>query len=164
MDNISPESSGKTSVAMSSVAQAQKEYPDRMVLYIDAEQAFNLEYAQLFGVDTSEDSFMFVQPESAEQAMDVMRKMCQTTAFSCIVLDSIASMATEAQLGKDAAEKTMGSLAGVLSPELTKLKTDLSKTDTTLILINQTREKIGKLCNIPNIIIEPLIGVNLLRF
>lgn len=138
-----PESSGKTSISMSAVAQAQKEYPDRMVLFIDAEHAFNLEYAKLFGVNTDEDSFMFVQPESAEQALNIIRKMTQTTAFSCIVLDSIASMSTDAQLGKTAEEKTMGALAGVLSPELTKIKTDLSKTDTTLILINQTRDKVS---------------------
>lgn len=138
-----PESSGKTSIAMSAVACAQKEFPDRMVLFVDAEQAFDLEYAKLFGVDTSEESFMFVQPDSAEMALNIIRTMAQTQAFSCIVLDSIASMATEAQLGKSAEEKTMGALAGVLSPELAKIKTDLNKTDTTLILINQTREKVG---------------------
>lgn len=128
---------------MSAVAQAQKEYPDRMVLYIDAEHAFNLDYAKLFGVNTDEDSFMFVQPESAEQALNIIRTMTQTSAFSCVVLDSIASMSTDAQLGKSAEEKTMGALAGVLSPELTKIKTDLSRTNTTLILINQTRDKVS---------------------
>lgn len=138
-----PESSGKTSIAMSAIACAQKEYPEKMVLFIDAEQAFNLEYAKSFGVDISEDALMFVQPDSAEMALNIIRTMSQTSAFSCIVLDSIAAMSTEAQLGKGAEEKTMGALAGVLSPELAKIKTDLNKTDTTLILINQTREKVG---------------------
>lgn len=138
-----PESSGKTSISMAAVAQAQIENPNQMVLYIDAEQAFNLPYAQKFGIDVSPDKFMITQPDSAEQALQVFREMAATGAFSLIVLDSVASMATESQLSKAADEKTMGALAGVMSPELTKIKTTLNKTNTTGIFINQTREKVS---------------------
>ena len=138
-----PEASGKTSICMSAVAQAQKQYPDLMVLYIDTEQAFDLKYAKKFGVNVEQDVFMFVQPDSAEQSLQIMREMAATGAFSLIVLDSVAAMATDAQLGKNADEKTMGSLAGVLSPELAKIKTVLGKTNTTGIFINQIREKVS---------------------
>lgn len=138
-----PEASGKTSICMSAVAQAQKQYPDLMVLYIDTEQAFDLNYAKKFGVNVEQDVFMFVQPDSAEQSLQIMREMASTGAFSLIVLDSVAAMATDAQLGKNAEEKTMGSLAGVLSPELAKIKTVLGKTNTTGIFINQIREKVS---------------------
>lgn len=114
-----------------------------MVLYLDAEQAASLPYMQRFGIDTNPDKFMFAQTESAEMTLQVMREMIDTGAFSLVVLDSIASMATEAQLGKASDEKTMGSLAGVLSPELTKIKTSLAKTNTACILINQTRQNIS---------------------
>lgn len=138
-----PESSGKTSISMSAVAAAQRENPDQMVLYVDAEQAFNLVYAQKFGIDVSPDKFMITQPDSAEQALQVIREMAATGAFSLVVLDSVASMATESQLAKAADEKTMGALAGVMSPELTKIKTVLNKTGTIGIFINQTREKVS---------------------
>lgn len=138
-----PEGAGKSSICMSIVAQAQKELPELMVLYIDAEQAFSLPYAQKFGIDISPEAFMFVQPDSAEQALQTMRELIDTGAFSVVVLDSVASLSTEAQLGKAADEKTMGSLAGVLSPELTKIKNSLSKTNTVGIFVNQIREKIG---------------------
>lgn len=138
-----PESSGKSSLCMALVAQAQKKYPEKFVLYIDAEHAFNLEYAQKFGVDTSPDSFMFAQPESAEEALEVFNTYAESGAFSVIVLDSVAAMATEAQLSKAMDEKTMGSLAGVLSPGLTKIKSTLSRTNTLGVFVNQVRENLG---------------------
>jgi recombination protein RecA len=138
-----PESSGKTSICMSAVAQAQKKYPNKMVLYIDAEHAFNLEYAQKFGINTNPDAFIFCQPGSAEEALEIFNTYAETGAFSVIVLDSIAAMATEAQLAKGMDEKTMGSLAGVLSPGLTKIKGSLSQTNTLGLFVNQTRDSIG---------------------
>ncbi len=138
-----PESSGKSSLCMAVVAQAQKKYPEKMVLYIDAEHAFNLEYAKKFGIDTDPNAFMFCQPESAEEALEIFNTYAETGAFSVIVLDSVAAMATEAQLAKAMDEKTMGSLAGVMSPGLTKIKSTISRTNTLGIFVNQVRENLG---------------------
>lgn len=138
-----PESSGKSSLCMAAVAQAQLKYPEKMVLYIDAEHAFNLEYAKKFGVNVDPNAFMFSQPDSAEEALEVFNVYAETGAFSVIVLDSVAAMATEAQLAKAMDEKTMGSLAGVMSPGLTKIKSTLSRTNTLGIFVNQTRENLG---------------------
>lgn len=137
------ESSGKSSSMYSVVAQFQKAFPDKFVAYIDTEQAVNLQYMAQFGVDTNE--LEFQQPETAEEALEIINTYAQTGVFSLIVLDSIAAMQTKAQLEKTMEDKTIGSLSGVLSPGLTKIKTTCKKTDTTLFLINQVRDKITML-------------------
>lgn len=138
-----PESSGKSSICMAACASAQRTYPDKYICYIDAEQAFSLEYAKKFGIDVESDQFIFTQPSSAEEALEIMNTYAESGVFSLIVLDSVASMATEAQLSKAMDEKTMGSLAGVLSPGLTKIKNSLAKTKTLGLFVNQVREKVG---------------------
>lgn len=138
-----PEASGKTSLAMSAIASAQREDPDKLVLIVDAEQAFDLNYAKLFGIDIDPDRLIFCQPGCAEEALEILQTMGETGLFSIMLLDSIPAMATKAQLEKAPDEKTMGALAGVLSVELNKLKTICNKTDTILICINQIRSKVG---------------------
>ena len=135
------ESSGKSSICYSIVAQFQKAFPDRIVAYIDAEHAVSLSYAKQFGIDL--DNLDFQQPTTAEECLEIIETYSQTGAVSLIILDSIAAMLTKAQLEKGIDEKTMGSLAGVLSPGLTRIKTTLSNTNTTLICVNQVRSNIG---------------------
>ena len=137
------ESCGKSSTMYSVVAEHQKAYPDKLVAYIDVEQACNLEYMAQFGINVNE--LEFQQPETAEEALEIINTYAQTGAFSLIVLDSIAAMQTKAQLEKTMEDKTIGSLAGVLSPGLTKIKTTCKRTDTTLFLVNQVRDKITML-------------------
>ena len=135
------ESSGKSSICYSLVHQFQKAYPDKMVAYIDAEHAVSLEYAKQFGVDM--ELLDFQQPTTAEECLEIIDTYAATGAVSLIVLDSIASMLTKAQLEKAIDEKTMGSLAGVLSPALTRIKTTCANTNTTLVCVNQVRSNIG---------------------
>lgn len=135
------ESSGKSSICYSLVHQFQKAYPDKMVAYIDAEHAVSLEYAKQFGIDM--DLLDFQQPTTAEECLEIVETYAQTGAVSLIVLDSIASMLTKAQLEKAIDEKTMGSLAGVLSPGLTRIKSTIANSKTTLVLVNQVRSNIG---------------------
>ena len=134
------ESAGKSSMMYSLAAEFQKAYPDLLVAYIDAEQACNLQYMAQFGVNVEE--LEFQQPETAEEALEIINTYAESGACSLIILDSIAAMMTKAQLERGMDEKTIGSLAGVLSPALTKIKTTCKKTNTTLFLINQVRDRI----------------------
>ena len=136
-DNISLESSGKSSICYSIVAQFQKAFPDRIVAYIDAEHAVSLSYAKQFGIDL--DNLDFQQPTTAEECLEIIETYSQTGAVSLIILDSIAAMLTKAQLEKGIDAKTMASLAGVLTPAINRIKDTCKKTNTTLVLINQVR-------------------------
>ena len=136
------ESSGKTTLSTIAMAQAQKEMPEKMIGFIDVEHAFNVPYANSLGLDTSEEKFMFAQPNSAEEALEILEAMCNTGLFSVICLDSIGGMVTKQQLDKGIDEETMGSLAKVLSKSASRLHTAANDTNTAVIWINQTRNKI----------------------
>ena len=116
--------------------------PEKMIGFIDVEHAFNVPYANSLGLDTSEEKFMFAQPNSAEEALEILEAMCNTGLFSVICLDSIGGMVTKQQLDKGIDEETMGSLAKVLSKSASRLHTAANDTNTTVIWINQTRNKI----------------------
>ncbi len=136
------ESSGKTTLATIAMAEAQKKYPDKLVGFIDVEHAFNVPYANQLGLDTSEEKFMFAQPGSAEEALEILEAMCNTGLFSVICFDSIGGLVTQQQLDKGIDEETMGSLAKVLSKSASRLHTAANENDAMVIWINQTRNKI----------------------
>lgn len=102
----------------------------------------SLEYMSQFGVNVEE--LEFQQPETAEEALEIINAYAETGVFSLIILDSIASMQTKAQLERSLEDKTMGALANVLTVGLTKIKTTCKRTDTTLFMVNQVRDKISK--------------------
>lgn len=141
------ESSGKTTLATIALAEAQKKYPDKMVGFIDVEHAFNVPYANALGLDTSEEKFMFAQPNSAEEALEILEAFCNTGMFSAICFDSIGGLVTQQQLDKGIDEETMGSLAKVLSKSGSRLHTAANDTGTLVIWINQTRNKIVMMGN-----------------
>mgnify|MGYP000964042391 CR=1 FL=1 len=99
-------SCGKTTQFILACANAQRQYTDQPVLYIDVEHSLNIEYAQKLGLDTHPDKWILVQPDSAEEALDILVKMSETGLFSVIVLDSIAGLISEKQWEKDAGIET----------------------------------------------------------
>lgn len=136
-------SSGKTSTTSSIIAQAQLKYPDKKVLFVDTEQAYDLLYAQQLGVNTDPDSFVFVQPDTIEVALDIMETMMATGLFSLAVLDSVGGSLTADQLAKGMDENTMGSLAKRMSVGCNKIKNVANKTNTAVIMINQIYSKMS---------------------
>lgn len=136
------ESSGKTTTAQITMAQFQKEFPDQLVGFIDVEHAINISYANQLGLDTNPDKFMLSQPGSAEEALDILLQFCESGLFSVVCFDSVGGLMTKAQLEKGIDEETMGSLARVLSKCASRIHTASSDSNTTVIWINQTRNKI----------------------
>ena len=134
------ESSGKSSICYSIVHQFQKAYPEKFVAYVDAEQAVSIPYMQQFGVNL--DALDFQQPTTAEEALTIIDEYAASGAVSLIILDSIASMLTKAQLERDIDQKTMGSLPGVLGVALTRIKNTCKANNVTLVMVNQVRDKI----------------------
>lgn len=125
------------------MVEAQKKYPDEFVGFVDCEQAFDKEYAEKLGLDTSEDRFWFVQPDSANQAIDVLLKFAESGAFSLIALDSIPALIPEQNLNAEVGDVQVASAARLLSNELRRVMTATKKTNTATILINQWRSNIG---------------------
>lgn len=125
------------------MASAQKTYPDQMVAFIDIEFAFDIEYAQKLGLDTSEERFLLVQPDSANQALDLLLKFTESSLFSLVVLDSIPALVPEQNLNSDVGDMQVASLARLLSNELRRVMIEANKTSTSVLLINQWRAGIG---------------------
>lgn len=132
------ESSGKTSIAISTAANVQKY---GTVAYIDVEHAFDPKYAEALGVNL--DELFFSQPSSAEQAMELVSDLTKSKIVDLIVVDSVAALVPRRELEGEAGDQTVGELARLLSKELRKLISEASKNGTTIIFINQTRDKIG---------------------
>lgn len=128
---------GKSSWAYSLCSQAQKTYPDRMVLYVDTEHSVVLDYMEQFGVDLSKDKLLFVAPDSIEQALDIMETMINTGLFSLVILDSVGASLSEDQIKKGIDENTMGSVAKRMSVGSNKIKNAASKAETAVVFINQ---------------------------
>lgn len=137
------ESCGKTTLATCLMVQAQKKYPDRMVLFLDLEQAFSPEYARQFGLDTSSDKFMFIQPGSYEEAFTSMEELIATGLFSLVVYDSVPAGLPQYVLEKGLDQETIGVLAKKLSTGLNRLKNVISEANTAVLFINQMYEKIS---------------------
>lgn len=134
-----PESSGKTTVALSVIAQAQKRGGE--VAFIDVEHALDPNYSKALGVDI--DNLLVSQPDSGEQALEIAESLIRSGAIDVIVLDSIAAMTTRAEIEGDMGDLHVGQLARLMSQAMRKLTAAISKSNCVAIFINQIREKIG---------------------
>jgi recombination protein RecA len=151
-----PESSGKTTIATHVMAEAQKK--GGFVGFIDAEHAFDKEYAANLGVDV--DSVIISQPDYGEQALEIADRMVCSGAFDVVVVDSVAALVPKAELDGEMGESKMGLHARLMSQALRKLTASVARTNTMLIFINQLREKIGVMFGSP----ETTTGGNALKF
>lgn len=140
-----PESSGKTTVALHIVAEAQKLGGE--VAFIDVEHALDPVYAQNLGVDI--ESMLVSQPDSGEQALEIAEALARSGAIDCIVLDSVAAMVTKAEIDGSMGETHVGQLARLMSQAMRKLTSVISKSNCVAIFINQIREKIGTVYGSP---------------
>ncbi len=134
-----PESSGKTTVALQIVAEAQKLGGE--VAFIDVEHALDPVYAEALGVDIN--SMLVSQPDSGEQALEIAEALVRSGAIDCIVLDSVAAMVTKAEIDGEMGDTHVGQLARLMSQAMRKLTGVISKSNCVAIFINQVREKIG---------------------
>jgi len=134
-----PESSGKTTVALQVVAQAQK--LGGYAAFVDVEHALDPQYAKALGVDV--DNLLVSQPDSGEQALEIMEELVRSGAIDCIVLDSVAAMVTKSEIEGDMGDTHVGLLARLMSQAMRKLTSVISKSNCVAIFINQVREKIG---------------------
>jgi recombination protein RecA len=135
-----PEASGKTTLALQIIAACQKD--GKKAAYIDAENAFDPEYAKAMGVDMS--SLFLNQPNSGEEALDIAEKLCKTNAFSIIVIDSVAALVPMAVDAKEiGGSANIGTTARMLSQALPRMSNAAGRSGTVLLFINQIRMKIG---------------------
>ena len=151
-----PESSGKTTLALSAVAEAQKRGGN--AAFIDAEHAFDPEYAKRIGVDL--DNLLISQPDNGEQALEICETLVRSNALDVIVVDSVAALVPRAEIEGEMGDSMMGVQARLMSQALRKLTGIVSKSKTILIFINQIRMKIGVMFGNP----ETTTGGNALKF
>jgi recombination protein RecA len=151
-----PESSGKTTIAIHVIAEAQKK--GGTALLIDAEHAFDRTYAEKLGVNI--DEMMICQPDYGEQALEVADKMISSGGFDIVVIDSVAALVPKAELEGEMGDSKMGLHARLMSQALRKLTATIAKTNTMVIFINQLREKIGVMFGNP----ETTTGGNALKY
>lgn len=151
-----PESSGKTTLAIHAIAQAQKK--GGIAAFIDAEHAFDRFYAKKLGVDV--DELLIAQPDNGEQALEIADQLIRSSAIDIIVIDSVAALTPKAEIEGDMGDNKVGLQARLMSQALRKLTSTISKTNTTCIFINQLREKIGVMFGNP----ETTTGGNALKF
>lgn len=151
-----PESSGKTTLAIHAIAEAQKQ--GGVAAFIDAEHAFDRFYAQKLGVDMN--NLWISQPDNGEQALEIADQLIRSSAVDIIVVDSVAALTPKAEIEGDMGENKVGLHARLMSQALRKLTSNISKTNTTCIFINQLREKIGVMFGNP----ETTTGGNALKF
>lgn len=134
-----PESSGKTTLAIHAIAEAQK--AGGIAAFIDAEHAFDRFYAAKLGVDV--DNLLISQPDNGEQALEIADQLIRSSAIDILVVDSVAALTPKAEIEGDMGDNRVGLQARLMSQALRKLTSTISKTNTTCIFINQLREKIG---------------------
>jgi recombination protein RecA len=151
-----PESSGKTTIAIHVIAEAQKK--GGMCAIIDAEHAFDSSYAQRLGVDV--DNLLISQPDYGEQALEIADRLILSGALDVVVIDSVAALVPKGELEGEMGDSKMGLQARLMSQALRKLTATISKTNTICIFINQLREKIGVMFGNP----ETTTGGNALKF
>ena len=151
-----PESSGKTTLAIHAIAEAQKN--GGIAAFIDAEHAFDRLYASNLGVDV--DNLWISQPDNGEQALEITEQLIRSSAIDIIVIDSVAALTPKAEIEGEMGENKLGLQARLMSQALRKLTSAVSKTGTTCIFINQLREKIGVMFGNP----ETTTGGNALKF
>ncbi|MDA0304561.1 MAG: recombinase RecA [Bacteroidetes bacterium] len=151
-----PESSGKTTLAIHAIAQAQKQ--GGICAFIDAEHAFDKYYAENLGVDT--ENLLISQPDNGEQALEIADNLIRSGAIDLIVIDSVAALTPRAEIEGEMGDSSVGLQARLMSKALRKLTGSISKTGCCCIFINQLREKIGVMFGNP----ETTSGGNALKF
>ena len=151
-----PESSGKTTLAIHAIAEAQR--AGGIAAFIDAEHAFDRFYAAKLGVDIY--NLWISQPDNGEQALEIAEQLIRSSAIDIIVIDSVAALTPKAEIEGDMGDNKVGLQARLMSQALRKLTSAISKTNTTCIFINQLREKIGVMFGNP----ETTTGGNALKF
>ena len=151
-----PESSGKTTLAIHAIAEAQK--AGGIAAFIDAEHAFDRFYAEKLGVDI--ENLLISQPDNGEQALEITDHLIRSGAIDIIVIDSVAALTPRAEIEGEMGDSSMGLQARLMSQALRKLTANISRTNTTCIFINQLREKIGVMFGNP----ETTTGGNALKF
>ena len=151
-----PESSGKTTLAMHCIAEAQKQ--GGLAAFIDAEHAFDKSYAEKLGIDT--ENLLISQPDNGEQALEITEHLIRSGAIDIIVIDSVAALVPRAELEGEMGDSKMGLQARLMSQALRKLTGAISKSGCACIFINQHREKIGIMFGNP----ETTTGGNALKF
>ncbi len=151
-----PESSGKTTLAIHVIAQAQK--TGGIAAFIDAEHAFDRFYAEKLGVDVT--NLLISQPDNGEQALEITDHLIRSGAIDIIVIDSVAALTPKAEIEGDMGDSKMGLQARLMSQALRKLTANINKTNTCCVFINQLREKIGVMFGNP----ETTTGGNALKF
>src|SRR6476646_10258419 len=151
-----PESSGKTTLTMHCIAQAQKK--GGLAAFIDAEHAFDKTYAEKLGVET--ENLLISQPDNGEQALEIAEMLIRSGAIDVIVIDSVAALVPKAEIEGEMGEAQMGLQARLMSQALRKLTAIVSKSKTSLIFINQIREKLGVMFGNP----ETTTGGRALKF
>ncbi len=151
-----PESSGKTTLAIHAIAEAQK--TGGIAAFIDAEHAFDRFYAAALGVDI--ENLLISQPDNGEQALEIADQLIRSAAVDIVVVDSVAALTPKKEIEGDMGDNVVGLQARLMSQALRKLTSTVSKTNTTCIFINQLREKIGVMFGNP----ETTTGGNALKF
>ena len=151
-----PESSGKTTLAIHAIAEAQKS--GGIAAFIDAEHAFDRFYAEKLGVDI--ENLLISQPDNGEQALEIADQLIRSSAIDIIVVDSVAALTPKAEIEGEMGDSRMGLQARLMSQALRKLTSSINKTNTCCIFINQLREKIGVMFGNP----ETTTGGNALKF
>lgn len=151
-----PESSGKTTLAIHAIAEAQK--AGGIAAFIDAEHAFDRFYAEKLGVDI--ENLLISQPDNGEQALEITEQLIRSSAIDIIVIDSVAALTPKAEIEGEMGDSRMGLQARLMSQALRKLTSTINKTNTCCIFINQLREKIGVMFGNP----ETTTGGNALKF
>ena len=151
-----PESSGKTTLAIHAIAEAQKN--GGVAAFIDAEHAFDRFYAEKLGVDVN--NLYISQPDNGEQALEIAEQLIRSSAIDILVVDSVAALTPKKEIEGDMGDSSVGLHARLMSQALRKLTSTIAKTNTTCIFINQLREKIGVMFGNP----ETTTGGNALKF
>lgn len=151
-----PESSGKTTLTLHAIAEAQK--TGGIAAFIDAEHAFDRFYAEKLGIDL--ESLIISQPDNGEQALEITDNLIRSGAIDIIVIDSVAALTPKSEIEGEMGDSKMGLHARLMSQALRKLTSNISKTRCTVIFINQLREKIGVMFGNP----ETTTGGNALKF
>lgn len=151
-----PESSGKTTLTLHAIAEAQKS--GGIAAFIDAEHAFDRTYAQKLGVDTEE--LIISQPDNGEQALEIADNLIRSGAIDILIIDSVAALTPKSEIEGEMGDSKMGLQARLMSQALRKLTGTISKTNCTCVFINQLREKIGVMFGNP----ETTTGGNALKF
>ena len=151
-----PESSGKTTLAIHAIAEAQK--AGGIAAIIDAEHAFDRFYAEKLGVDV--DNLLISQPDNGEQALEIAEQLIRSSAIDILVVDSVAALTPKNEIEGEMGDRNMGLQARLMSQAMRKLTGSISRTNTTCIFINQLREKIGQMFGPA----ETTTGGNALKF